>query len=98
MQLNYTPFTQQTTQTLQQMFSCRKCFEKVIKLERDLAGILSAATRDGRYGLRDSFAKCVEIVMIAGMEPDEWEEMMEDVGSSVLTLEERRRARSLVQR
>src|ERR1019366_10207766 len=29
-----------------------------IRLERDLAGIVSAATRDGRYGLRDSFAKC----------------------------------------
>jgi hypothetical protein len=70
----------------------------VIKLERDLAGILSAATRDGRYGLRDSFAKCVEIVMIAGMEPDEWEEMVNDSASSVLSLEERKRARNLVQR
>jgi conserved oligomeric Golgi complex subunit 4 len=76
-----------------------------IRLERDLAGIVAAATRDGRYGLRDSFAKCIEIVMVAGMETDEWEEMLaiEQEGGDhdrdwILDLEERRRARGLVVR
>jgi hypothetical protein len=76
-----------------------------IRLERDLAGIIAAATRDGRYGLRDSFAKCLEIVMIAGMEVDEWDEMLaaEQEGGDydrdwILDLEERRRARGLITR
>lgn len=46
-----------------------------IALERDVAGIVAAATRDGRYELRDAFAKCIQIVMIAGMDGDEWEEL-----------------------
>jgi conserved oligomeric Golgi complex subunit 4 len=76
-----------------------------IRLERDVAGIVAAATRDGPYGLRDSFAKCIEIVMVAGMETDEWEEMLaaeRTQGDSdrewVLDLDERRRARALVAR
>jgi hypothetical protein len=76
-----------------------------IRLERDVAGIVTAATRDGSYGLRDSFAKCIEIVMVAGMETDEWEEMLaaeRTEGDSdrewVLDLDERRRARALVAR
>jgi hypothetical protein len=42
-----------------------------IKLERDLAGIVTASTRDGKYELRDSFVRCVEIVTVAGMESEE---------------------------
>jgi len=33
---NYGPLSQSATQQLQQMFACRKCFEKVIKLQRDI--------------------------------------------------------------
>jgi hypothetical protein len=76
-----------------------------IRLERDLAGIVAAATRDGRYELRDSFAKCTEIAIVAGMESEEWEELLElgrkggDLGREwALNLEERKRARALVSR
>jgi conserved oligomeric Golgi complex subunit 4 len=74
-----------------------------IKLERDLAGIITASTRDGKYELRDSFARCVEIVTVAGMEGEEWDEMLdaqkrgEDLGREWhLTSDERKRARGLV--
>jgi hypothetical protein len=33
---NFGPLSQRATQHLQQMFACRKCFEKVIKLQRDV--------------------------------------------------------------
>jgi hypothetical protein len=74
-----------------------------IKLERDLAGIITASTRDGKYELRDSFVRCVEIVTLAGMESEEWEELLdaqkrgEDLGREWhLTADERKRARGLV--
>jgi hypothetical protein len=74
-----------------------------IKLERDLAGIITASTRDGKYELRDAFVRCVEIVTVAGMEGEEWEELLdaqkrgEDLGHEWhLTAEERKKARGLV--
>lgn len=76
-----------------------------IRLERDLAGIVAAATRDGRYELRDHFVKCMEIIMVAGMEQDEWDDMITtereggDEGREwSIDLDERRRARSMVTR
>ncbi|CAG2104791.1 unnamed protein product, partial [Medioppia subpectinata] len=36
MHLNAGPLTHEVTQHLQQLFACRKCFERVIKLERDV--------------------------------------------------------------
>ncbi|KAF2421833.1 COG4-domain-containing protein [Tothia fuscella] len=74
-------------------------------LERDIAGIVSAACGDGKYGLRDSFQKCVQIVMVAGMESEEWDEISgakgnsdgeEDGVSWVIDMELRIRARGLV--
>jgi conserved oligomeric Golgi complex subunit 4 len=75
-----------------------------IRLERDLAGIAAAATRDGKYELRENFVRCLEIATVAGMEPEEWEELLaaekEDAdavnGDWSLDREERRRARSLI--
>jgi hypothetical protein len=76
----------------------------VVRLERDVAGIVAAACGDARYGVRDAFARCVQIVLVAGMEEEEWEELVEEKGEGeegivwVLEETERRRARSLVAR
>jgi hypothetical protein len=76
-----------------------------IKLERDLAGIIAAATRDGKYELRENFSRCIEIATIAGMEEEEWDELIiseRENGALAnewsLDKEERRRARALIQR
>ncbi|KAE9971707.1 hypothetical protein EG328_005436 [Venturia inaequalis] len=71
------------------------------KLERDVAGIVTAACGEARYGLRDMFGRCVQIVMVAGMEEEEWEEMNAQEGEEdgivwVLERGERVRARALV--
>lgn len=72
-----------------------------VRLERDVAGIVTAACGEARYGLRDSFGRCVQIVMVAGMEDEEWEEMNAQEGEEdgiiwVLERGERIRARGLV--
>ncbi|KAF2402409.1 golgi transport complex subunit Cog4 [Trichodelitschia bisporula] len=72
-----------------------------LRLERHVAGIVQAACGDGRYGLREAFARCVQLVQLAGMEAEEWEEVvdgeMEDEGVVwVLDKGERARARGLV--
>jgi hypothetical protein len=72
-----------------------------IALERDVAGIVAAATRDGKYELRDAFARCVQIVIIAGMDVDEWEELRRGDGDGrdwVLGREDWGRARGLLVR
>jgi len=70
------------------------------RLERDIAGIVTAACGDARYGLRDSFARCVQIVMVAGMEAEEWDDAVhgeeEDGVAWVIDAEQRLRARGLV--
>jgi hypothetical protein len=71
-------------------------------LERDISGIVHAACGDARYGVRDSFARCTQIVMVAGMEDDEWEEISdaqdEQDGGMLWVLDkaERLRARGLI--
>ncbi|KAF2807983.1 COG4-domain-containing protein [Mytilinidion resinicola] len=73
-----------------------------VRLERDIAGIVSAAVAGGKYGLRDSFLKCTQMTMIMNMEEDEWEEVVnEEPGKEsgvawVMDLEERKRVRALV--
>jgi len=74
-----------------------------VRLERDVAGIVGAACGDARYGVRDAFARCVQIVLVAGMEGEEWEELVEKGTEGegivwVLEEAERRRARGLVAR
>ncbi|KAL1311501.1 hypothetical protein AAFC00_001624 [Neodothiora populina] len=47
-----------------------------VRMERDISGIVNAAVRGGRYGLRDTFTRCIEMTLILNMEDDEWEELV----------------------
>jgi hypothetical protein len=76
-----------------------------VRLERDVAGIVSAAVRGGRYELRDLFARSVQMTLIMNMEEDEWEEISRMNGPQLeretgmnwkLDAEERKRARGIV--
>ncbi|KAL7629584.1 High affinity Ca2+/Mn2+ P-type ATPase-like protein [Parahypoxylon ruwenzoriense] len=70
-----------------------------IRMDRDFSGIVSVVAR-GNYSVREIFAKITQILMVANMEEDEWEELggenAEDDFQWVLNEDERRRARSLV--
>lgn len=79
------------------------------RLERDIAGLVSAAvdvgygsTVPGRYRHRESFARCVQMTLVMSMDEDEWEEVLgggeaaEVVGR--LSREERVRVRGMVRR
>lgn len=79
-----------------------------IRLERDIAGIVAAAVKGGKYDLRDSFARCVQMTLVMNMEDDEWDEVLKlgEVGDEALEREtgvkwkldgeERRRVRGIV--
>jgi len=76
-----------------------------VRLERDIAGIVAAACKGGRYELRDAFARCVQMTLIINMEDDEWEEIEKLKGVELeresgvqwrLDGEERRRVRGIV--
>lgn len=76
-----------------------------VKLERDIAGIVSAAAKGGRYELRDLFARSVQMTLIMNMEEDEWEEISKMNGPQLeretgvswkLDADERKRARGVV--
>ncbi|KAF1810819.1 COG4-domain-containing protein [Eremomyces bilateralis CBS 781.70] len=70
-----------------------------VGLERDVGAIVAEATRGGRYGLRDGFARLGQLVMVVGMDEEEWGEVGEEGGVEwVLDGEERRRARGIVRR
>ncbi|KAL2756314.1 hypothetical protein ACRALDRAFT_1050376 [Sodiomyces alcalophilus JCM 7366] len=73
-----------------------------IRMERDFSGIVGTVGR-GNYGVRELFARVSQVLMVANMEEDEWEDLAgdgegdgEDGMIWVLTEEERRRARNLV--
>ena len=72
-----------------------------IRLERDISGIVNAAVKGGRYGLRDTFTRCTEMTLILNMEDDEWEELskgpiQEDGIAWHLDATERLRTRSII--
>lgn len=74
-----------------------------VRLERDIASIVSIVVRGGRYGLRDAFARCTQICLIMNMENDEWEELQELLYQNkeeglewTIDDEERTRARAMV--
>lgn len=74
-----------------------------VRLERDMASIVSIVVRGGRYGLRDAFARCTQICLIINMEEDEWDEMQatavgqgDDAIEWKIDAEERIRARAMV--
>ena len=78
-----------------------------IRMERDFLGIVGVVSKGGNYAVREAFAKMTQILTVANMEEEEWEEIQgvgaggedDDGGGGmewVLTEEERRRARALV--
>lgn len=71
----------------------------VIRIERDFTGIIDVVS-GGNYGVKEVFARVIQLLMVANMEDEEWEEVLlqdddEDGIEWVLTEEERRRARGL---
>jgi hypothetical protein len=77
-----------------------------VRMERDFSGIVGVVgrTRGAKYGLREEFARVVQVLMVANLEGEEWEEVSkEDEGEEdgmrwVLSKEERERARGIVAR
>ncbi|KAK0945176.1 Golgi transport complex subunit 4 [Friedmanniomyces endolithicus] len=76
-----------------------------VRLERDIAGIVAAAAKGGKYELRDLFARCVQMTLVVNMEDDEWEEVGKLDGARLenetgvkwrLDAEERKRVRGIV--
>ncbi|KAF2202216.1 COG4-domain-containing protein [Delitschia confertaspora ATCC 74209] len=84
----------------------KSCYGRVnelgaVRLERDIAGIVSAAVAGGKYGLRDAFTKCTQMTLIMNMEDDEWEELVHQKPGEalipwVMDSEERKRVRAIV--
>ncbi|CAM1506933.1 Fc.00g065740.m01.CDS01 [Cosmosporella sp. VM-42] len=70
-----------------------------IRIERDFNAIVDTVSQ-GNYVVREIFAKVTQLLMVANMEDDEWDELVtlgDDDGIDwVLTEDERRKARSLV--
>jgi hypothetical protein len=76
-----------------------------IRLERDVAGVVGVVVRGGRYGVRDTFARCTQICLVVNMEEDEVREILKKGGAGdeggvdwKLEVEERARAREMVVR
>ncbi|KAL2819918.1 COG4 transport protein-domain-containing protein [Aspergillus cavernicola] len=80
------------------------------RLERDIAGLVSAAVDVGgsgagalgRYRHREAFARCLQMVLVMGMDEDEWDDVVQG-GETADVLdklggEERRRVRGMVRR
>ncbi|KAI2473658.1 COG4-domain-containing protein [Annulohypoxylon bovei var. microspora] len=70
-----------------------------IRMDRDFSGIISTVSR-GNWSVREMFARVTQILMVANMEEEEWEEINSEEGEDgiqwVLNEDERRRARNLV--
>ncbi|RWA14493.1 hypothetical protein EKO27_g574 [Xylaria grammica] len=77
-------------------YSRRISAHGVFRMERDFTGVIGVIAR-GDYRVRELFTRVTQILMVANMEDEEWEEIVEgDVGMQwVLTDDERRRARNL---
>ena len=73
-----------------------------VRLERDFNGIVGTVCKGARYGIRDYFGRVVQVLMVVGMEEEEWEEMGGGAGGEeegmewVLSVEERAKARGIV--
>jgi conserved oligomeric Golgi complex subunit 4 len=70
-----------------------------VRMERDFSAIVGIVSR-GNYAMREPFTKVLQILMVANMEDDEWEEIgADDADESVqwvLSDAEKTKARSLV--
>ena len=74
-----------------------------VRLERDIANVISVVVRGGRYALRDAFTRCTQICLIMNLEDDEWEELLgshkgkvEDGVEWKIDAEERSRAKAMI--
>ncbi|KAJ5097517.1 hypothetical protein N7456_008238 [Penicillium angulare] len=79
------------------------------RLERDIAGLVSAAVdvgygsgTPGRYRHREALSRCVQMTLVMSMDEDEWDEVMQGGEAAEvvdkLTREERVRVRAMVRR
>ncbi|KAL3471696.1 oligomeric Golgi complex component 4 [Aspergillus californicus] len=80
------------------------------RLERDISGLVNAAVdiagsgagAPGRYRHREIFGKCLQMVLVMGMDDDEWDDVVRggETGDVLdrLSGEERKRVRSIVRR
>ncbi len=72
-----------------------------IRIERDFSAIVGAVSK-GHYGIREVFGKVSQLMMVANMEDEEWEEILglggDDGIEWILSEDERKRARGLVMR
>ncbi|RDW74711.1 Golgi transport complex subunit COG4 [Aspergillus mulundensis] len=83
------------------------------RLERDVAGLVSAAVSvdvhgsgganvSGRYKHREAFGRCLQIVLVMGMDEDEWDDVLRGGETAdvldKLSGDERRRVRGMVRR
>jgi hypothetical protein len=79
------------------------------RLERDIAGLVSAAVdvgygsgAPGRYKHRETFARCVQMTLVMSMDEDEWDEVVRGGEAAEvvdrLSREERIRVRAMVRR
>ncbi|KAH6853441.1 COG4 transport protein-domain-containing protein [Chaetomium sp. MPI-CAGE-AT-0009] len=71
-----------------------------IRMERDFSGVIGTISK-GNYAVREVFGRTAQVLMVANMEEEEWEELVGEEGQDgemewVLSEEERRRARSIV--
>jgi hypothetical protein len=70
-----------------------------IRMERDFGGIIGTISK-GNYAVREVFGRTAQVLMVANMEDEEWEELagegQEGAMEWVLTEDERKRARSIV--
>jgi conserved oligomeric Golgi complex subunit 4 len=74
-----------------------------VRLERDIGAVVAAVAARGSYAVREAFARVTQILVVANMEDEEWEELVaeEEAGGEggmqwVLSDEDRRKARGLV--
>ncbi|KAH6610492.1 calcium-transporting atpase 1 [Trichoderma cornu-damae] len=69
-----------------------------IRMERDFTAIVDVVSR-GNYSVKELFSRVTQLLMVANMEDDEWDEIAAQDGEDgidwVLTEDEKRRARSL---
>lgn len=77
-----------------------------IRMERDFSGIIGTISK-GNYAVREVFGRTLQILMVANMEDEEWEELIVTDGAAggedgedgmlwVLSEDERRKARTIV--
>ncbi|EGZ77340.1 COG4-domain-containing protein [Neurospora tetrasperma FGSC 2509] len=76
-----------------------------IRMERDFTGIIGTISK-GNYAVREVFGRTLQILMVANMEDEEWEELIVTDGAGgedgedgmlwVLSEDERRKARTIV--